>query len=224
MTHHSQLIDTKPTVHIGKIIQHATLFNVKNGSEKMMNSDSLVETVTRLFELLSQREIDYLLVGGIALLQYVEGRNTEDIDLIMAMSALNKMPEIKITYQDHNFARGEFDGLRIDLLLTSNRLFDTVKKDYATRRPFVEQEIRCATVEGLLLLKLYALPSLYRQGNFARVGIYENDIASLMYSYQPDMALLFEQLAPHLSETDLVSVKEIVTEIEGRIKRFGAGT
>jgi hypothetical protein len=35
-------------------------------------------------------------------------------------------------------------------------------------------------VEGLILLKLYALPSLYRQGNFAKVGIYENDVATLL--------------------------------------------
>jgi len=48
-----------------------------------MNSDFLIETVTRFFALLRERQIEYVLVGGIALLQYVEGRNTEDIDLIM---------------------------------------------------------------------------------------------------------------------------------------------
>jgi hypothetical protein len=55
-----------------------------------------------------------------------------------------------------------------------------VQRRYATIKPFRERDIPCATVAGLLLLKLYALPSLYRQGSFARVGLYENDIATLM--------------------------------------------
>lgn len=38
--------------------------------------DILIETVSRFFSLLRERQIDYVLVGGIALLQYVEGRNT----------------------------------------------------------------------------------------------------------------------------------------------------
>ena len=35
--------------------------------------------------LLRERQNEYVLVGGIGLLQYVAGRNTEDIDLIMAV-------------------------------------------------------------------------------------------------------------------------------------------
>lgn len=45
--------------------------------------------------------------------------------------------------------------------------------------------MQIATVEGLLLLKLYALPSLYRQGSL-RVSIYENkNVAALLYTYRP---------------------------------------
>lgn len=73
----------------------------------------------------------------------------------------------------------------------------------------------------MLLLKLYALPSLYRQGDFVRVGIYENDIATLIFSYRPDLEPLFNELAHHLSETDVTAVREIVSEIEQRIDRFG---
>jgi hypothetical protein len=80
--------------------------------------------------------------------------------------------------------------LQIYFLLTCHRLFKQVQKHHTTQHHFAEQLIPCATVEGLLLLKMYALPSLYRQANFARVGIYEHDIASLMYSYQPHRALL----------------------------------
>ena len=213
----------KPKVYIGKVIQNAVVFNVQNWQGQPMNSDHLLHNVARLFTLLEERKIDYLLVGGIALLQYVEGRNTEDIDLIMALASLKKLPEIKITGRDSNFARGQFDELQIDILLTRNRLFEKVRQGYATRQHFVERDIPCATVEGLLLLKLYALPSLYRQGNFARVGLYENDIATLMFSYRPNLEPLFSELAQHLSETDLTAIQQIVTEIEQRLDRFNTG-
>jgi hypothetical protein len=213
----------EPNVHIGKIIQNAVVFNFKNWREETMNTDTLLQSVAGLFTLLSERQAEYLLVGGVALLQYIEGRNTEDIDLIMALSSLKKLPEIEITSQDGDFVRGQFGELQIDILLTRNRLFARVQRHYATTQSFIEQEIPCATVEGLLLLKLYALPSLYRQGNFARVGIYENDIATLIYSYRPEIEPLFAELAGHLSDTDIVAVREIVAEIEQRIDRFGNG-
>lgn len=213
----------KSKVHIGKVIQNAVVFKFKDLGKNAVNSETLLQNVARLFVLLEERDIDYLLVGGIALLQYVEGRNTEDIDLIMALSSLKELPEIEVTSQDMNFARGQFDALQIDVLLTRNPLFEKVQKQYATVQHFVEQTIPCATVEGLLLLKLYALPSLYRQGNFARVGIYENDIATLIYSYRPDLESLLQELAQYLSETDLGAVREIVSEIEQRIARFGQG-
>ena len=93
-------------------------------------------------------------------LQYVQGRNTEDIDLIVSVSALQELPEIVITSQENHVARGMFDTLQIAFLLTHNPLFAMVQRRYATSKPFRERNIPCATVEGLLLLKLYALPSL----------------------------------------------------------------
>ncbi len=216
-------VTVKPKIHIGKVIQNAVVFSFKNSGKNAVNSDTLLQNVARLFTLLKEREIDYLLVGGIALLQYIEGRNTEDIDLIMALSSLKKLPEIEITSQDINFARGRFGELQIDILLTHNRLFEKTQNRYATTQHFVEQQIPCATVEGLLLLKLYALPSLYRQGNFARVGIYENDIATLMYSYRPEIEPLLKELAQYLGEPDIIAVREIVFEISQRIDRFGKG-
>jgi len=185
-----------------------------------MNSDMLIETVGRFFSLLRERQIDYVLVGGIALLQYVEGRNTEDIDLIMAVSALERLPELQMETHDADFARGKFGDLRVDMLLTSNPLFDEVRRHYTTSRRFVEREIPCATVEGLILLKLYALPSLYRQGNFTLVGLYENDLATLMHFHNPPLEPLLERLTKYVSESDLRQVREIVAEIQQRISRF----
>jgi hypothetical protein len=207
-------------VHIGNIIRNAIVFNFRNPLGGRVITDNLLQTVSRLFTLLDERQISYVLVGDIALLKYIEGRNTEGIDLIMAVSSLDKLPEIRILDQNEYFARGEFNELQIDLLLTRNSLFDEVKRNYATTQQFVEQAIPCATVEGLLLLKMYAIPSLYRQGSFARVGIYENDIATLMQLYQPELSPLFSELSKHLSATDLKSVREIVDEIQQRIARF----
>jgi hypothetical protein len=213
----------RPKVHIGQVIRNAVVFNFKNRQDKPLNTDSLLQTVSRLFAVLHERQIEYLLVGGVALLQYVEGRNTEDIDLIMALPSLSKLPEMQIASQDADFARGKFDELQIDILLTRNPLFEKVRKHYATTQHFVERDIPCATVEGLLLLKLYALPALYRQGNFVRVGIFENDITTLMHAYQPQLEPLLKELSYHLSETDLAAVREILVEVQERIKRFGRG-
>lgn len=207
-------------VHIGKVVRNAVLFNFGPGRGGAVHGDDLMEAVSRLFKLLHDRKIEYLLVGGIAILKYVEGRNTEDIDLIMALSSLEKLPELRVEDRDDDFARASFDGLRIDLLLTSNPLFEKVQRRYATTQRFNEQDIPCATVEGLLLLKLYALPSLYRQGNFARVALYESDISTLMHEYRPPIEPLFEELQSHLSPTDLAAVRGIVTEIQQRIQRF----
>ena len=209
---------------IGKVIQNAVVFDFKNLSVNSMDTDSLPQTVNRLFTLLEQREISYVLVGGVALLTYIEGRNTQDIDLIMAVSSLAKLPEIKISSQDMYFARGDYEGLQIDLLLTENPLFAKVRRKYANVQHFQEQEITTATVAGLILLKLYALPSLYRQGSFSRVGIYENDIATLLHEYPVDMAALEEELSHHLNESDMGEVKHIVAEIQRRIARYQKGT
>jgi hypothetical protein len=210
---------TQTPLAIGKVIQNAVVFDFKNRAVSLM-SDALPQSVAQLFDLLHQRKIDYVLVGGVALLTYIEGRNTQDIDLIMALSSLERLPEITVDSQDMYFARGEYRGLQIDIRLTENPLFGKVLREYTTERHFGEQNITTATVEGLLLLKLYALPSLYRQGSFARVGIYENDIATLLHDYSVDMEALYAELSAHLSTTDMAEVRGIVAEIQQRIARF----
>ena len=185
-----------------------------------MNSANLPQAVANLFDLLDSRKVDYVLVGGIALLLYVDGRNTEDIDLIVAVPSLKQIPEITLSEKNDFFAHGNFGDLQINLLLTRNKLFEKVRQDYSVSKQIVGREIQSATVEGLLLLKLYALPSLYRQGDFSRVGIYENDIAALMQRYAPKTESLFKELGKHLNESDLHSVRDIFTEIQQRIERF----
>jgi hypothetical protein len=208
------------SIQIGNVIRNAVVFNVKNWLGGMMNSDSLIQSVQDLFAVLEQRKIDYVLVGGIALLHYVEGRNTQDLDLLMAVSSLEKLPELKIASKDNYFVGADYNGLQIDVLLTQNPLFKRVHSNYSKNQHFLDRNIPIATVEGLLLLKLYALPSLYRQGNFARVGIYENDIATLFHYYQPDISPLLTELSKYVNESDLAEIKSIVKDIQNRLNRF----
>jgi hypothetical protein len=138
----------------------------------------------------------------------------------MALSSLKVLPELTISSQDAYFVRARYRELQIDLLLTQNPLFRKVQTDYSAVQRFLDREIPLATVEGLLLLKLYALPSLYRQGNFATVGLYENDIATLMHYYQPDITPLLSELFAYVSDNDFAEIQTIVAHIQNRINRF----
>ena len=208
------------SVQIGNVIRNAVAFNVKNWLGDMMHSDSLIQSVQDFFTVLKERKIDYVLAGGIAILHYVEGRNTQDLDLLMAVSSLETLPELKVSSQDMYFVRATYNELQVDILLTQNPLFMKVHSQYSKVENFLDRKIPLATIEGLLLLKLYALPSLYRQGSFARVGIYENDIATLIHYYQPDMSSLLIELSKYVNEDDLSEIKGVVSDIQKRIERF----
>jgi hypothetical protein len=208
------------SAQIGNVIRNAVKFNAKNWIGGMVNSDTLIQLVQDLFTVLEQRKINYVMVGGIALLHYVEGRNTQDLDLLMALSSVKKLPELKISSQDLFLVRADYGELQIDVLLTQDPLFKKVHNKYSKVQGFLDRNIPIATVEGLLLLKLYALPSLYRQGNFSRVGIYENDVATLLHDYQPNISILLTELSKYVNETDLAEIKNIVADIQNRISRF----
>lgn len=214
---------SRNSVRIGEVVRNAVVFDFKNSREKVVDAGAVIEAVNRLFTVLDERRIDYLLVGGIAMLLYVEGRNTEDVDIILAVTDLEVLPELRVASRDADFVRAKFGALQVDLLLTSNPLFQKVRDHHATVGHFAERDIPCATVEGLILLKLYALPSLYRQGNFARVGLYENDIATLMQLYDPTPEPLLAELADHLNTTDLDAVRDILADLKHRIDRFETG-
>ena len=163
----------------------------------------------------------YLLVGGVAVLRYVPGRNIEVIDLLLAVAALASLPEIVLHERTDWFGKGVFQGIRVDLLFTANPLFRMVQERHATSQSFLEQDIPCASAEGLLLLKLYALPSLYRQGDLQRANLYEADVAALMLAVRPNVESLFTELSPHVPPTDLAELRKIVAEAQERSKRFG---
>ena len=181
-------------ISIGKTIRDGMAFNSGLWGQKKIDADSIPQTVSDLLVLFKQRNVDYVIVGGIALLTYIQGRNTSNLDLIMAVHSLEKIPEIKLKDREQFFARGEYQGLQLDFLFSDHPLFKLISRKYVAPRNFQEKRLVTATVEGLLLLKLFALPSLYLQGDFTRVGIYENDIATLIQYYSSDEASLIQIL------------------------------
>lgn len=213
-------------VHIGDVIGHGILFDPRNAAVvRAMDFNDLLASIPRLFDLLDERGVDYVLVGGIAMRVHAPGRNTQDIDLIVPAEAFDLVPEIRVIDRNESFARAEFGHLQIDFPISNHTLFEIIRSQHARRERFVEREIVCATVEGLLLLKLFALPSLYRQGKFSRVEDYEHDVAVLLREHSPDLGPIFAELSSHLSESDLTEVRAVVSGLEQRIVesqgRFG---
>ncbi|NEO43667.1 MAG: hypothetical protein F6K55_05835 [Moorea sp. SIO4A3] len=205
---------------IGEIIRNGILFDVKNWDSLMSERSDFFQTVEVLFDTLAEREIRYVLVGGVALLSYVEGRNTQDIDLILSRPDLDILPEIDIQNETKNFIRGTFERVQVDVLLTQNQLFNKISQEFVTEQRFGNRTVSCVTVIGLLILKCYALPSLYRQGQFSRASIYENDILLLLLNYSVDLDVAIGILSEHLLASDLNEVQSILDDIQRRIQRF----
>jgi hypothetical protein len=167
--------------------------------------------------------VPYLLVGGLAMLTYVKGRNTKDVDLLMSVAALEQLPELKIEDRNDFFARGKFKSIQVDLLLTKNPLFKIVAEKFDTKHPFDELSVPMATVEGMILLKLFALPSLYRQFDWERIHVYEGDVKTLLALHKPATEPLFVLLERHVLPTDLTELKKIVSEEQQRVAKVERG-
>jgi len=176
----------------------------------------LPNDVLELFRVLHGASVPYLLVGGIAMLTYVEGRNTKDVDLLMSVTAMEQVPELNLLDRDDFFVRGRFRSVQVDLLLTTNPLFKLVEERFATKHRFAELEVPAATVEGLIVLKLYALPSLCRQLDWDWVYVYESDVKQLLARYEPDMEPLFGLLERYMLASDLRELRKFVAEDQQR--------
>ncbi|QDT67265.1 hypothetical protein MalM25_01620 [Planctomycetes bacterium MalM25] len=212
---------TEP-VSIAQTVVFGVAFDPKN-SERVarMDLNELFASVGRLFDLLEEREIDYVLVGGIAMLLYVEGRNTQDIDLIVSEEDLKMLPELRIDERNERFVQARLGDLRVDLLLAEKEPFRLVLEQHTAAKPFADRTIPTASEEGLLLLKLFALPSLYRQGQFSKVNIYEGDIAQLITSVGTVGPDTWDALEDSLVESDVAELRKIVAGIEDKIANEG---
>jgi hypothetical protein len=69
------------------------------------------------------------------------------------------------------------------------------------------------------VLKLFALPSLYRQMDMDRAAIYEADIKMLLARHKPEVISLFKVLEPYIPQTDLKELQKIVSEEQQRVTR-----
>lgn len=128
------------------------------------------------------------------MLRYVDGRNTDDIDLVLSAESLARVPEIAIADTNANFAAGTFRSLRVDVRFASNPFFRRVMDSRMVMHPFAEMEVPCATVEGLVKLKLYALPALYEQRRLQHAALYEADITMLAQAHGVKLGPVLERL------------------------------
>lgn len=171
-----------------------------------------------LFRLLAERQVDYLLVGGLAMLTHVKGRNTRDVDLLMSAAALDRIPEIVLEDKSEFLARGKFKSVLVDVLLTRNPLFKTVTEKFSTTHPSAELQIPAVTVEGMIVLKLYAMPSLFRQFDMDRAAVYENDITLLMARHSPAIEPLLALATKDMEPGDQMELQRITAECRERAR------
>jgi hypothetical protein len=138
----------------------------------------------------------------------------------MSVAAMRQIPELKIEEENDSFARGKFRSVQVDFLLTANPLFKTVEERFATKHRFAELEVPAATIEGLIVLKLYALPSLYRQMDLDRVALYENDVTMLLARHQPKLEPLLALVETHVEPSDIRELRKIAAECADRADRL----
>jgi hypothetical protein len=174
--------------------------------------------IDALFRELDEKKIDHVLVGGVALLSYVAGRNTQDIDLIVRPDQLESI-DWHATVQDRDFGRALYRGIRVDLLLQTNPLFAYVAEHERATVEFHGRSVPIATRRGLLLLKLYALPSLYRNAQLPRAALYEADIRMLHQGAEIDDGELLRMLSAHLSSSDIAELSRILDD-QRSVRRF----
>jgi hypothetical protein len=181
------------------------------------NPDELTAATRQLLHQLDENEIPHLLVGAMAMLQHIDGRPTRDIDLIIALDDLGKLPTFQLEESNEWFATGTFGPVRVDLLFTQNPFFAQILTNHSETKLLLDTPIRCATPQGIILLKLFALPSLYRQGNVHRAAIYETDILQLLLLQALDCQSLLTQLQPHMTTSDINALRQVLADIQQRI-------
>jgi len=187
------------------------------GITAMINTAQLVAFIT----LLESMDIEYALVGGAALLTMDDcQRPTDDFDFIIDKADINRISELTQESSDRNFGRYSYQGTRIDALYRANPIFDYVIKNCVDSAVIEDKTIIRATPEGIILLKLYALPSLYQQGQQRRAVTYENDILGLlMQSVDVNFERILKVLASELLPSQIDELRDILEDCQRRARR-----
>ena len=187
------------------------------GITAMIETAQLIAFIT----LLESRNIDYALVGGAALLTMDDcQRPTDDFDFIIARADIDQIDELKRESNDRNFGRYLYKGTRIDALYRDNPVFDYVMRNCLDSAVIEGKEITRATPEGMILLKLYALPSLYQQGQQRKAVTYENDILGLLLqSIDINFEKLLKVLSNELLSNQISELRNIVEDCQQRARK-----
>jgi hypothetical protein len=184
------------------------------GMSAMINTAQLISFIM----LLEAKGIEYALVGGAALLTIDDcQRPTDDFDFIIAKADIEQVSELTQESTDRNFGRYRYQGTRIDALYRNNPIFEYVISNCLRSAVIEGKEIMTATPEGIILLKLYALPSLYQQGQQRRALTYENDISGLLL--QPidvDFKKIFKVLSAELLPSQIAELQNILADCQRR--------
>jgi len=135
------------------------------GLRYFMGQGSLNRALAHLAADLKDHEIDYVVIGAVALLAHGYPRLTEDIDLVFTVAGLNKFHEqlIGLGYAPafpgaRKRLRSTRDGVRIDVIASGEYPGDGKPKPVRFPNPLeasVEIDgVRFATLEKLIELKL----------------------------------------------------------------------
>lgn len=203
---------------IGDILNHGIAFDPKNWGNGIVPEDAAASGEL-LLDVLDQSAIEYTLVGGLALLTYFEGRNTQDIDIIARLEDLRRVSGFSTEAMDNFLAKGRYRGLRVDVLRRECPVFKMVAENFSEKRRFGSREVPTATAEGMMLLKLFALPSLYRQFQMDKVFIYEADLAMLLNNHPVATEPLLSLLEPHVLKEDVEEMRTVIADIERKLRR-----
>ena len=113
-------------VSLGPVLAHAAAFNFSRfrTTQEFMDAANLPLEVEAFFRLLDERAVPYLLVGGVAMLAHVRGRNTEDIDFVVSTPDQDRLaPEVSIIERKGFFTVGRFrENLRVEFRGAENPL------------------------------------------------------------------------------------------------------
>ena len=136
--------------------------------------DNLVLTVSGLTQIFAHRKLKYALIGGLALSQQIFPRYTKDIDFlidvpvsqmsnlledIQAIGGVLDASEACDAWQNEHMLSFHLNGIRVDWLKPFIPAYAHVI-EHAYADILLDQSIRIAAIEGLILLKLLAFSDM----------------------------------------------------------------
>ncbi len=220
---------TNSPVNISRVLANAAVFDFQRHAtrESFMDASNISQEAEELFDLLETRGTPFLLVGGLAMLAHVRGRNTEDVDLIISVPDQRRLePEVSLVEAGSPFSMGRYKQLGVDYLDAGAPFFRLIAGRYGERRRFDflrgGRELACANPAGLMLLKMHALPHVTRAGDWQRVNAYENDVLMLWLAHpELDPAALLPVLQPFVDDAGFYSLQhEVLPDLARRRARM----